>query len=302
MAIDHDQIFKTLIQAFFREFMELFLPEEAALVDFDRVEFLKQEHFTDVPRGKRKRLDLVAKAGLKRGGEKFILIHTEFEAEKEMDFPKRVYRYHNRLFDAYDTVIVPVAVFSDDARWRKPVPDFFELKLHRTYVHFQYHLIKLKHLDYRTFLESENPLAYALMAKMNYSRRQRVRLKAEFLRLILGAEVDPARRSLLVNFVETYMPLSKPEEAEYERIVATEFEYEEVTEMITVYEERGLKEGKREGRREGKQELLTRQLEKRFGRLDATMKQRIREIKSSAKLNALSVALLDAQSLDDLDL
>jgi len=66
MPIGHDQIFKTLIQAFFREFTEPFQPEEAALIDSDRVEFLKQEHFTDVPRGKRKRLDL-ARIFHKRG-------------------------------------------------------------------------------------------------------------------------------------------------------------------------------------------------------------------------------------------
>lgn len=65
--IDHDQIFKGLIEAFFREFMELFCPAEATLIDFTRVEFLREEHFTDVQRGTRRRLDLVAKVGLKEG-------------------------------------------------------------------------------------------------------------------------------------------------------------------------------------------------------------------------------------------
>ena len=35
-----------------------------------------------------------------------------------------------------------------------------------------------------------------------------MRLKADFLRLILRSPVDPARRSLLVEFVETYLPLA----------------------------------------------------------------------------------------------
>jgi len=58
--IDHDQIFKGLIEAFFREFMELFCPGEAQVMDFGRVEFLREEHFTDVQAGTRRRLDLVA--------------------------------------------------------------------------------------------------------------------------------------------------------------------------------------------------------------------------------------------------
>jgi hypothetical protein len=63
---------------------------------------------------------------------------------------------------------------------------------------FEYYLVKLKHLDYRRYLDSANPLAYALIAKMNYNRRERVRLKADFLRLNLGSGVDPARRSVVV--------------------------------------------------------------------------------------------------------
>ena len=52
------------------------------------------------------------------------------------------------------------------------------------------------------------------MAKMDYNRRERVRLKADFLRWILGTPVDPARRGLLVDFVETYMPLAGGEQSE----------------------------------------------------------------------------------------
>jgi len=39
------------------------------------------------------------------------------------------------------------------------------------------------------------------MAKMDYSRRERVRFKADFLRLILTSTIDAARQSLLVDFV-----------------------------------------------------------------------------------------------------
>jgi hypothetical protein len=205
MSIDHDQIIKVLIQVFFREFMELFFPEEARLIDFSRVEFLREEYFTDLPRGKRRLLDLVVKVGLLAGGEKFVLVHVEFEASrKERQFPLAMYLRHCQLFLRHRTPIIPIAMFTDDAVWKTPVPDFFELNLSgKTYVRFEYHLIKLKHLDYRRFLKSQNPLAYALMAKMNYNRRERVRLKADFLRWILGSGVDAARRSLLVEFVAT---------------------------------------------------------------------------------------------------
>ncbi len=123
MSIDHDQIFKKLIEAFFREFMELFCPDEAALIDFSRLEFLGEEHFTDTSSGLRRLLDLVVKAGLKSGGERYVLVHGEYEASRnEPDFPRRMFRYYCQLFLRCDTEIVPIAVFSDDARWLPSPP------------------------------------------------------------------------------------------------------------------------------------------------------------------------------------
>ena len=303
MSIDHDQIFKQLIEAFFREFMELFCPAEAKWIDFGQVEFLREEHFTDIPRGDRRQLDLVAKVGLKAGGQKFVLVHTEFESEKEPDFPRRMFRYYCQLFLRHDTDIVPIVVFTDDARWKTPVPDHFELGVAgKTFVQFDYHLIKLKALDYRQFLDSNNPLAYALMAKMDYNQQQRVRLKADFLRLILGCPVDPARRSLLIEFVETYLPLAKDEQAEFREIVHADSEYVEVERMITTYEIEAKKEGKREGKKEGKQDDLILLSEKKFGKLTAAQRRKIRQIESTEKLDVLLLALLDAKSLDELGL
>jgi hypothetical protein len=153
-------------------------------------------------------------------------------------------------------------------------------------------LIKLKNLDYRQFLDSNNPLAYALMAKMNYNRRERVRLKADVLRLILASPVDPARRSLLVEFVETYLRLVEAERVEFQQLVHSDPSYAKVQQMITVYEEQGIQKGK--------QEDLLLLLEKKFGKLDDAVKQRIRQIDSPKKLESLLLAVLDAQSLEDL--
>jgi CRISPR/Cas system CSM-associated protein Csm2 small subunit len=300
MAIDHDQVFKRLIEAFFREFMDLFCPGEAQLIEFSEVEFLGEEYFTDVERGCRRLLDLVVKVGLKAGGEKFVLVHAEFEASrKERDFPRRMFKYFCQLFLRYDTEIVPIAVFTDDATWKTPVPDHFELSLPgKTFVRFDYHLIKLKNLDYRQFLESKNPLAFGLMAKMGYNRQERVRLKADFLRLILASPIDPARESLLVEFVETYLPLAGDEQTEFLQIVGNDQQYAKVEQMITTYETKGRQEGKQEG----KQEDLILLLEKKFGKLGAAVKRKVRAIESTERLESLLLAVLDANSLKDLPL
>jgi hypothetical protein len=309
---DHDLIFKRLIEAFFREFVELFCPDEARLMDFARVEFLREEQFTDVKRAKRGRVDMVAKVGLVGGGEKFVLVHGEFEASrKDRDFPRRMFRYFCQLFLQYDTEIVPIAVFSDDSKWKSPVPDHFELGLAgKTFNRFEYHLVKLRHLDYRRFIDSGNPLAFALMAKMDYNQKKRVRLKADFLRWIFGAPVDPARRSLLVEFVEAYMSLAGGEQTEFQRIVAGDRQYVEVGKMITTYEQEGIKKGIQEGLQKGiekgiekgRQDALLLLLTRRFGELSEQVEQKIRKIQSTERLDALLLAVLDAKSLEDLSL
>ena len=127
----------------------------------------------------------MARVGLQSGGEKFVLVHGEFEASrKEPDFPRRMFQYFCQLF-LRTTRRSCRSLYSRTTRVGKRRPDHFELSLAgKTFMRFEYHLVKLKHLDYRLFLESNNPLAYALMAKIDYNRKDRVRFKADFLRLI----------------------------------------------------------------------------------------------------------------------
>ena len=47
----HDQFWKTTLWIFFREFMELFFPEESNHPDFTRIKLLDKEIFTDLPQG-----------------------------------------------------------------------------------------------------------------------------------------------------------------------------------------------------------------------------------------------------------
>jgi hypothetical protein len=47
-----------------------------------------------------------------------------------------------------------------------------------------------------------------MMTKMGYDKKVIVRVKADFLRLVLKSERNPARKSLLIEFVENYVRLN----------------------------------------------------------------------------------------------
>jgi hypothetical protein len=90
----HDQLFKDLLRAFFREFIELFLPDAAAQLDFSTVVFLDKEVFTDLPTGRQRTLDLVAQVQTLDGKRELVLIHVEVESRKKgKSFRQRMLRY-----------------------------------------------------------------------------------------------------------------------------------------------------------------------------------------------------------------
>ena len=98
------------------------------------------------------------------------------------------------------------------------------------------------HYSWRDFLEHHNPPAYALMAKMDYSKSERVKLKADFLRLILQSEINPTWQSILIDFVENYVRLNNKGQRLFEETVQEE-NIQEVLDMIAAYGERGIEKG-----------------------------------------------------------
>ena len=80
--IDHDRLFKELIQTFFWEFIELFLPEVLEYVTQDSLNFLTEEIFTDVTTGEKRRVDLLAQVKW-RGEDSYFLIHIENQADSK---------------------------------------------------------------------------------------------------------------------------------------------------------------------------------------------------------------------------
>ncbi|HZJ84767.1 MAG TPA: transposase, partial [Syntrophomonadaceae bacterium] len=86
--IDHDRLFKELIETFFAEFMELFFPDIYSLIELDEITFLKEEIFTDVTRGDKHLIDLLVETKLK-GEESIILVHVESQAQYQGHFAER---------------------------------------------------------------------------------------------------------------------------------------------------------------------------------------------------------------------
>lgn len=151
--------------------------------------------------------------------ETYFLIHVENQSYTESEFAKRMFKYFARLHEKYDLPIYPVVIFSLDKpkraesqNYRVTFPDLKVLE-------FQFAAIQLNRLSWRDFLTQHNPVAAALMAKMNIAVSERLQVKAECLRLLTTLRLDPARMQLISGFVDTYLQLRSVEVLNFELLI-----------------------------------------------------------------------------------
>ena len=205
--IDHDRLFKELISTFFVEFLELFIPEILTYLDRDSITFLDKEIFTDITAGERYEADLIVKARF-RSQESFFLIHIENQAQQQVDFSKRMFRYFSRLYEKFDLPIYPVVLFS--YKYPKTIePNCHQVAFpNKVVLSFNYDVIQLNQLNWRDFVQQANPVASALMAKMNIADSDRPKVKLECLRLLATLRLNPAKMQLISGFIDSYLQLN----------------------------------------------------------------------------------------------
>jgi hypothetical protein len=298
--IDHDRLFKELLTTFFVDFLELFLPELLTDLERDSIQFLDKEIFTDVTAGEKYEADLLVKVKL-RGQESYVLIHVEHQAYKQADFDKRMFRYFARLYEKFDLPVYPIVLCSYDSP-KTPEKNFHQVAFpHKTVLQFNYDVIQLNRLNWRDFLRQQNPVATALMAKMNIAPAERRQVKLECLRLMATLKLDPARMQLISGFVDTYLKLNAQEQKLLQADIAIiePQEQETIMQIVTSWMEEGIEIGIERGKGQATLSLVMRQLTRRFGELRPQLAERIQKLPLT-QLEDLAVAWLDFTNVDDL--
>ena len=167
--IDHDRLFKELLEHYLADFAELFFPEAYAAMDWESIKFLQQEVFTDVTRGDKHLVDILVETQLK-GEPGIVLIHIENQAQTQSDFAERMFVYFSRLYQKHRRRILPIAVFSypeirDEADRFKIEFPFMQV------LNFHFLKLELKKCNWRDYIRDNNPVAAALLSKLNYQEK-----------------------------------------------------------------------------------------------------------------------------------
>jgi hypothetical protein len=143
-----------------------------------------------------------------------------------------------------------------------------------------------------------NPLAAALGVLGDRRGADPAVLKATSLNRIGQARLDEARQYLLVNFVETYLPLQVEAEQRYQELLARE-EHRMAKQVQMTWGDRIREEASREARLLEKRDAVLRVLRLRFGATPEDLVQRIEAIGTLAELNELLERALTANHPDE---
>ena len=206
--------------------------------------------------------------------------------------------YFSRLHQKYLQRIYPIVVFSFDQPYRQESHqysvEFDDLKV----MEFNFFAIQLNRLNWRDYLTQRNPIAAALMAKMQIESTDRPKVKAECLRLLAMLRLDPARTRLISGFVDTYLRLNGQEMKVFQEEIGKleETEQETVMQIVTSWMEQGIEQGIERGERS----LVLRQLTRKVGELPESIQAQVNGL-PIAQLEALGEALLDFGSLAELE-
>ncbi|MGV3723752.1 MAG: Rpn family recombination-promoting nuclease/putative transposase [Actinomycetota bacterium] len=299
--MSHDQLFKELLQAFLPEFVELFLPAEAAQLDWSSTQFLDKEVFTDLGEGSRRAVDLVARVRTKLGQPEILLVHVEIEADPRGDFPSRMYDYYAMLRLKFRLPVLPVAVFLRPGFGGIGKGSYTESVLGLRVLDFEYHQIALPDVPYANASPS-NPVTHALAPLLRDRPPDPVELVFISLNGITLTAADEARQELLTVFLSAYAPLSAEQDADLTTRLADN-QSQEVQRMLTIWHQRGHEagrlEGLEEGRVEGIRHGIMRALRRRFDHLPATVVTAIQRITDETQLDDLMDAAITADSIEE---
>jgi predicted transposase/invertase (TIGR01784 family) len=263
----HDEAFKKLIQEFFIEFLALFFPQLHAQLDRNHTSFLMQELLVDVVGGERKTLDLLIETKL-ISGDVNVLVHLEPQSSHQADFATRMFVYFSRLFELHRLkmgAIIPIAVFTH-TQLQEEV-DTLEMGLPgMDILRFRFLKLQLRKQHWRRFVESDNPVAAAMLAQMDVGQDERVKLRKAFwlMMIRLRRKLNEAQLELISSYADLYYePKIEEEEALLREIAQDQPEEGAVLmELMPAWKRWGYEEGIEKGIERGIEQGFERGIER----------------------------------------
>ncbi|MGH2388185.1 MAG: hypothetical protein ACRDIE_08260, partial [Chloroflexota bacterium] len=207
-------------------------------------------------------------------------VHTEAQSAVRPNFGFRMWQYNAALTNRYGPPVISIALLPF-SRGGIQVARYSETIFGREYAKLDYWRIGLRSLSATDYLAADSILGTALAALMQRGMESKVDIRAAAAERVHTGNLDPARQTLLIDFIQRYLVLSQQENAEYLRRTTREGETMETLELT--WSQQKLEEGKAAGIAEGiaegelraRRESVIDLIRVRFGELPADLTARI---------------------------
>jgi len=307
---DYDSPWKDVLVIYFPEFIQFYFPKAYADIDWSKgYEFLDKElqQITKKAAKGRRYVDKLVKVWLKNGKEKWALIHTDIQGQKDNDFSQRMYTYNYRLFDRYNRHAASFAILGDTNKdW---MPKSFEQELWDCRVKFDFPVIKLAEMvkNWEALEKSNNPFAIVTMVhwraiKTAKNKTQRVNEKLSLIKHLYKKGFSRQDIVNLLRFIDWIMDIPKDLEPLFNQKIE---KYEKETKMYYITQmqkpsfELGIKEGEKVGEIKGYAKMLSILIAKQFNSQVRRELPRLRKLKSK-DLMELGEIIFGFHSLDSI--
>jgi predicted transposase/invertase (TIGR01784 family) len=308
----HPQMVETLVRDFVAE------PWVEDL-DFSTLQRLNATYVTGTL--ERRESDMVWKLRRQDGSQVYVYLLIEFQSRPDRFMAVRLMVYLGLLYEDLISrgellpgrrlpLVIPLVVYNRDRKWRQPL-DLADL-VERVdgpaamYVpSLRYRVIDQGSYPPEDLARQDSLVSLLFWLEKNRHPESAPRMAARWLRKVRARRDQPLRHAF-TEWLDNVLPGQrfaagpenlKPEELETmleERV--REWSRELRREGQERGLERGLKQGRKEGLKEGEASLLLRQLERKFGPLDAKTKARVRKA-SSERLLEWGDRILTAERL-----
>lgn len=213
-----------------------------------------------------------------------------------------MFTYFARLHEKYALPVYPIVIYSHDSP-QTPAPNTYRIDFpNKRVLEFNYQVIQLNQLKWQDFVNQRNPVASALMAKMQMDVQERPTVKLMSLQLLVNLGLNPAQIQLISGFIDTYLDLNTQEERIFQAQLANiePKEEERVMQIVTSWMRQGIQQGVQQGVQQGELTLILRQLNRRLAEVNPQLQERIQTL-STPELEDLGEALLDFTTAADLE-
>ena len=248
--MDADTPWKNILDVYFRDFLELCLPDLEKKIDWKKgyvcldKELHKLHHDSKV---KGSVVDKLIKIWPIERNATWLLIHLEVQCSRDSHFPIRMFIYKYRIFDRYKVPIISIALLADgQSKW---CPNYYREEIFGCHVEMRYLVIKV--LDYlpqcAKLQKIANPFAKIILAQLVIlatlrNPQHRLEKKVFLTRQLFNHGWDKNRIVELFKFIDWLIALPEDFKLQYHQ-ATQQIEEEESMGYVSTAEWVGMKKG-----------------------------------------------------------